>query len=136
MNGQDLLEKFPHVTEVIRQWYKGEMIKSAETVELDPDYKEDLLNYKVDDRMLKMVVESNPRVLFDAFDNNKVYIFIVPEFYPLSKTVTFNYQIHYNSVGLAKGTIECGTRREAEDLAIQQAFETLEVKLITKAEKT
>ena len=76
MNGQELLEKFPKVTELTRQWYKGQVLKASSIAE-SPEYKQYLEEFAVKDELLVTVLNENPRALFDVFDENKVFIFII-----------------------------------------------------------
>lgn len=117
MKGLELLEAYPKAAKVINEFYRSKMMDSMKTDNVPDEFKEMLKEQNFDNEYVAIFVDSNPRMLFDVFDANEVYIQInVPN---------FSYSI--NAGDLIAGTWE--TRKEAETAAIEQAFQLLNDKL-------
>ena len=117
MKAVELLETYPRAAEVINEFYHTKMIESMDTSDVSQEYKDLLKEQEFDNEYVATFINANPRMLFDVFDSNKVYIQInVPN---------FSYSIDAGDV--ISGTWE--TRKEAEAAAIEQAFEILNNKL-------
>ena len=123
MTGKELLEAYPKAAETVVKYYSEQFIKSIEAGNVSDEIKEYAKGQTIDLEYVATFMDINPRGLFDVFDNNNIYINI---------TAFPNSLFHYSIVGeMAEvGSTETfNTRLEAEKLAIEQAFETLNNKL-------
>jgi hypothetical protein len=119
MKTTELLEKYPLATELIRKWFFDQMTKSIEIAEDVPEeFKQAMIAEGVSNERLAILIDAQPRTLFDVFDENEIYIsvFHTPN--------TFMVSINQNDLG-----VKYSTRKEAEITAIEKAFELLEIKL-------
>ena len=119
MSGLELLEKHPYTTEVIRTWFLEKMIESLNDQSVPDEFKDFMRGQGIDNERLSTMIDANPRMLFDVFDENDLFIeiFMYPD-------VTFTCKI-----GDQATTNSWKTRKEAEMFAIEAAFEILENKL-------
>ena len=120
MKATELLEKYPLSTEVVREWFMQKMMESViEADEVPEDFKNFMLEQGIDNNKMAIMIDSNPRMLFDVFDENDLFIeiFMYPD-------VTFTCKI-----GNEATTNSWKTRKDAESFAIEAAFEMLENKL-------
>jgi hypothetical protein len=125
MKTNELLAKYPLATEVVRKFFFDKMIASVESAkDIPAEFKQSLMNEAITDERLIIFIDSQPRTLFDVFDENEVFIFI--HYMDVKDNVEFFHSfrnIDTNPVKLFK------TRKEAELFAIEAAFEILENKL-------
>ena len=119
MTGLELLEKHPYATEVIRTWFLEKMIESLNDQSVPDEFKDFMRGQGIDNERLSTMIDANPRMLFDVFDENDLFIeiFMYPD-------VTFTCKI-----GNEATTNSWKTRKEAEMFAIEAAFDILENKL-------
>ena len=117
MKAIELLEKYPLTTEVVRDWFIRKMVESVnEDNDVPAEFKEFMINQGLPNERLAIFIDSNPRSLFDVFDENDVVI--ETSLYPNSEfTIKIGNQATTNS---------WKTRKEAESFAIEVAFEILE----------
>ncbi len=119
MNGLELLEKHPHTTEVIRTWFLERMIESLNDENVPDDFKNFMREQGVEINKLATMIDANPRMLLDVFDEND--IIIETSLYPNGEfTIKIGNQATTNS---------WKTRKEAETFAIEAAFQMLEDKI-------
>jgi acetyl-CoA acetyltransferase len=118
MKTEELLEKHPLATEVIRTWFFDQMVASFADEAVPEEFKEMMKQEGVTNERLATLIDVQPRTLFDVFDENEIYIsvFHTPN--------TFMVSINQSDLG-----VKYNTRREAEITAIEKAFEILETKL-------
>jgi hypothetical protein len=104
---------------VIRAWFLEQMIESLNDQSVPDEFKDFMRDQGIDNIKLSIMIDSNPRMLFDVFDENDLFIeiFMYPD-------VTFTCKI-----GNEATTNSWKTRKEAEMFAIEAAFEILENKL-------
>lgn len=122
----ELLEKHPKAAEVVRNWFTDKMIESLKTDDVPEDFKEMIRKDVIDNEKLDKILGTQPRTLFDVFDDNKIFIFI--QYMDVKDNIEFFHSfrnIDTNPVKLFK------TRKEAESFAVEVAFEILEQKLST-----
>ena len=120
MKATELLEIYPLSTEVVREWFMQKMIESVRgDDEVPEDFKNFMLEQGIDNNRMATIIDSNPRMLFDVFDNNDLFIEIF-----MYTEVTFTCKI-----GNETTTNSWKTRKDAEAFAIEAAFEMLENKL-------
>jgi len=120
MKTNELLEKHPLTTEVIRKWFFNQMIKSIEIAEDVPEeFKQAMMQEGVSNERLSILIDAQPRTLFDVFDENNIIIVI-------------KYHDNFGFTWAVEEADEQSfykTRREAESFAIEAAFEILEEQL-------
>jgi hypothetical protein len=125
MKGIDLLQKHTASAVVIRAWFLEKMIESLQTADVPDDFKNMMRETGIEDDKLAIMIDANPRMLLDVFDDND--IIIENSLYPDG---TFTIKI-----GNQATTQSWKTRKEAEAFAIEAAFEILENKLSPKIEE-
>lgn len=117
MTGLDLLETYPMAAEEIAEFYRSKMLESLNTQDVPDEFKDMVKGQEFDNQYIATFIDANPRILFDVFDSNEVFIQInVPN---------FSYSIN-------EGDVIAGSwqnRIEAERAAIEQAFQILNDKL-------
>ena len=125
MKGIELLEKYPESAKIIRAWFLEKMIESLETADVPDDFKDMMRETGIEDDKLSVMIDANPRMLLDVFDDNDIVI--ENSLYPNG---TFTIKI-----GNQATTQSWKTRKESELFAIDAAFEILENKLSPKIEE-
>jgi hypothetical protein len=121
MKGLDLLESHPASTEIIRAWFMGRMIESLQDENVPDEFKNFMREQGIQNDKLATMIDVNPRMLLDVFDENDIFISI---------NITdrkFTYRID-NVIN----PTEYSTRKECELISITRAFEILENKLTPK----
>ena len=121
MNGLELLEVYPRAAEVINEFYRSKMIESMDTPDVPDEFKEMLKQQEFDNEYVAKFIDANPRILFDVFDSNDVYIQISidPE----------NECFRYSFDGGKVESNDYQLRILAEKAAIETAFQLLNDKL-------
>ena len=122
----DILEKFPHATEVVRDWFVEKMKESLNTQDLPDNFKDFMRQQGLpNDRLLKLFAE-NPRILFDVFDDNGVIINV------MYHDNIFTWDVNYTKSEVPYGVKSVdiySSRRMAEVHAVERAFQILNDKL-------
>ena len=124
MGGLELLKKYPLTAKLVRDWFMEKMIESLNDDTITKEFREFMLEQSIEDDKLAIMIDANPRMLLDVFDENKVFIF--SHYMDVKDNVEFFHtfrNIDTNPVKLFK------TRKEAELFAIEAAFEILEENL-------
>ena len=125
MEGLKLLNKYPESAKIIRAWFLEKMIESLQTSDVPDDFKNMMKQTGIENDKLAIMIDSNPRMLFDVFDDNDVIIQIIPikedKVKYLSRVDQFETPYDF--------TRPYFTRKEAELAAIEKAFEILEERL-------
>jgi hypothetical protein len=94
------------------------MAESFKNQELPKDFKEFMREQGIPNDKLVKLIDVNPRVLLDVFDDNSVIINVV------HSNGVFSWDV--NTV---KSLDSYSSRREAESAAVQRAFQILDDKL-------
>lgn len=119
MKAIELLNANPRTAEVIREWFMGKMIESMQGADDVPEeFKEFMKQQGIDNEKLSVMIQSQPRNLFEVFD---AYEIIINVFYVVGK---FHAQISDNDA-----QIEAINRKDAEAGIIEHAFRILEERL-------
>jgi hypothetical protein len=124
MTGLELLENNPLSATLIREWFLEKMIESLQTADVPDEFKNMMRETGVENDKLSIMIDGNPRMLFDVFDENDVIIIIK----------------YHDNFGFTWAVEEADdqsfykTRKEAELSAIEVAFEILENQLTPKEE--
>ena len=124
MLGKEMIEKYPLAAKAVRDWVMEQMLNSFKDESVPEEFKNYMLEQGIEYDKVAIMIDANPRFLFDLFDDNNV---IIETF--LEKDETFSYKI------LSVITTNyLKTRKEAELFAIEAAFEILNNKLTPKDE--
>ena len=119
MKAIELLEGHPKAAELIRAWFIEKMIESMKDADNIPDeFKEFMREQGIDNEKLSIMIDAQPRSLFEVFDAKEIFINV---FYVVGK---FHAQISDNDA-----QIEATIRKDAEAGIIEHAFRILEEKL-------
>jgi len=119
MSGLELLEKHPRSGEVIRAWFLKQMFESFNDEDVPNEFKDFMREQGVENDKVGKMIDINPRMLLDVFDDNDIVI--ETSLYPNGEfTIKIGNQATTNS---------WKTRKEAELFAIDAAFDILENKL-------
>lgn len=119
MSGLELLEKHPRSGEVIRAWFLKQMFESFNDKDVPDEFKDFMREQGVENDKVGKMIDINPRMLLDVFDENDIVI--ETSLYPNGEfTIKIGNQATTNS---------WKTRKEAELFAIDAAFDILENKL-------
>ena len=115
---RNLLEKYPHATEVVKDWFMQKMLESFKDESVPAEFKEFMRQQGISNDRLSTIIGENPRVLFDILDDNKLIINIVHSENGFSWDVDTVKSVQFYSF-----------RKEAELAAIERAFEILDERL-------
>lgn len=118
MTTNELLDLYPIATEVVRDWFMDKMAESFKNQELPKDFKEFMREQGIPNDKLVKLIDVNPRVLLDVFDDNGVII-----------NVIHSNDVFSWDVNTVKSLDSYSSRREAESAAVQRAFQILDDKL-------
>lgn len=125
MKGLELLEKYPLAAKVIKDWFLKSMVESFKDETVPEEFKQFMLEQGIEEEKVGTLIDINPRMLFDVFDENDIVI--ETSLYPDD---TFTIKI-----GNQATTQSWKKRKDAELFAIEAAFEILENKLSPKLEE-
>jgi hypothetical protein len=128
MTGLELLEKYPLAKKVVKDWFIKSMLESLKDETVPEEFKQIVLEQGVEDDKVGTLIDVNPRVLFDVFDENDICINIERS---ANKIIEWSWEI---SPGHTENSV-CKSRKEAELFAIEAAFEILENILSPKEEE-
>lgn len=128
MKTQELLTKYPLTTKVIKDWWLEKLMESMKENSIPEEFKESILVEEVitDDRLV-ILIDVQPRSLFDVFDENKIFICISVWTKTPGDFENVEFGIALNATN--KNNSNFSSRKEAESVAIEEAFELLEAKL-------
>ncbi len=122
MTGQEILDKYPLSTVVIKDYFFRRLEASCEEADVPQEFKDYLLASGIENEQIKTIIDENPRLLFDVFDENELFINI------LKIEDGFKWEFSNYSNKLFKND-KYKTRKDAESQAVFQAFSLLENKL-------
>ena len=141
MKGLELLEKYPASAEVIKAWFLNQMIESFKDDTVPDGFKQYMREQGIDNDKVGILIDVNPRNLFDVFDDNNIRIHICVGSDVSSNNFSFHIASDVIKTDVSQGesvkdlTNDFKTRKETEIKAIQYAFELLEIKLSPKVEE-
>ena len=125
MKGLELIQNYPAAGKVVKEWFFKSMLESFKDDSVPDEFKEFMLEQGIEDDKIGTLIDINPRMLLDVFDDNKIFIEIL--IYPNEEFTC--------KIGNQATTQSWKTRKEAELYAIEAAFEILENKLSSKVEE-
>lgn len=124
MKGKELLETYPKVANIIRDWFTAKMVENMlKADDVPEDFKNHMKQRGVNDDLLINVIDKNPAALFEIFDSLHVYIGIVIELLPKTEQVVFNYYVCPNGKCLDSSSQEFLNRKDVEHYAMLAAVE-------------
>jgi hypothetical protein len=119
MKAIEILEKNPESAKLVLKWFFNKMIESLNIGSVDEEFRNFMREQALDNDKIAIMIDANPRMLFDVFDENDVIIIIK----------------YHDNFGFTWAIEEADdqsfykTRKEAEAFAIEVAFDILENKL-------
>ena len=123
MKAIELLETYPKAATVIKEFYYGKMINSLqEDNDIPQEFKDMVKAQQFDSEYVATFIDTNPRFLFDIFDANGVYI-------EITILIDTNPRFMYHVNGEVNVEPFYTSRKEAEAVAVEKAFEILNEKL-------
>lgn len=125
MSALQILKKNPESAKLVINWFFDKMIESLKDDSINEEFRNFMREQALDDKKMSVMIDSNPRMLFDVFDVND--IIIETSLYPNGEFTI--------KIGNEATTKSWKTRKEAELFAIEAAFEILENKLSPKIEE-
>ena len=119
---REVLDVYPTAADAAIVWFTKQMFASMSDENVPMEMKNYMVERGITKDQLGTLLDLNPRMLFDFFDENEIFIEISLS---LKKPTAFGYLINRNKYG---GFIY-ETRREAESIAVLKSFEILNNKL-------
>jgi hypothetical protein len=119
MKAIEILEKNPESAKLVLKWFFNKMIESLNIGSVDEEFRNFMREQALDNDKIAIMIDANPRMLFDVFDENDVIIIIK----------------YHDNFGFTWAVEEADdqsfykTRKEAEAFAIEVAFDILENQL-------
>ena len=75
----ELLNESKFAKPVILHWFKEQMLNSFQGTELTKEQIEQYIEDTLAEKTFVELININPRMMFDVFDENKIFIRIIPE---------------------------------------------------------
>lgn len=127
MKGKELLDTYPKIAKIIRDWFTTKMIESMSNKDDIPEeFKNHMIERGANDELLINIIDKNPAALFEVFDSLHVYIGIVIDQLPETEQVVFNYYICPNGKCLESSPQEFLNRKDVEHYAMLAAVEYID----------
>jgi hypothetical protein len=128
MKGIELLETYPKAATVIKEFYNNKLIDSVSnsSEEIPEEFKEMIKQQSFDNEYVAAFIDSNPRFLFDVFDNNELNVEILVMY--SDRPSMFTYTVVEGDLIHTEPT-KYNSRIEAEKVAIEEAFKLLNERL-------
>jgi hypothetical protein len=120
MTGLELLEKNPNVAKLICSYYLEIMLESLKDENLPEEFKDSVREQGIDNDKIGVIIDSNPRNLFDFFDSHNMYINVTS-----FSDGSFSYSIIAN-IGTSGSSEVYKTRKEADKVSVEIAIKQLE----------
>ena len=122
MKALELLETYPKAGKIVNKWFLDKMIASLNNDAIPDEFKEYISNQPIENENISVMIDNNPRVLFDVFDENDIYVEILVDY--KSNSAKFSYTVINNEI--YSNPLTYTSRRYAELAAIEHAFKLLE----------
>lgn len=121
MNIQELFKQYPKVAESIKDWYYNKW-GGWDNTEVPQEFIE-MMKGKIE-KIMYSSIDTNPRILFDFFDENNIYIGVFPKFFTENDSLNFICTIwKYNEDKVFSN------RKSAEEWGITEAIILLNNKI-------
>jgi hypothetical protein len=112
----ELLEKHPKTAKLVRDYYTQRWLTSVEEAgNLPPDFLEFAKNFSLDNERINLILQDQPRGLFDFFDANNLHIW--------TKWTEKGWQ---SCIGKESTAKKFNERVECEKYGVSKAFGLLE----------
>jgi hypothetical protein len=121
MKAIEILKKNPKSANLVVDWFFSKMLESLKGDSVDEEFRNFMREQALDNTKMAAMIDANPRMLFDVFDENEVFI-------QINVFDKFSYSINQGEAISGSWT----TRKETEAHAMSTAFEILENKLTPK----
>lgn len=118
------LNNYPKTAQLLQDYYTTMMLASIDRANIPDDFKETIRKDGISLDKIEIIVNSNPRHLFEFFDDRSMYIDIKANF-----DGTFQYALLDGNVSNLGSLDKFKTRKQADAAAIEAAISTLENKL-------
>jgi hypothetical protein len=119
-----ILNNYPKTAQLLQDYYTTMMLASIDRANIPDDFKETIRKDGISLDKIEIIVNSNPRHLFEFFDDRSMYIDIKANF-----DGTFQYALLDGNVSNLGSLDKFKTRKQADAAAIEAAISTLENKL-------
>jgi hypothetical protein len=128
MKGTELLETYPKAAKVIGEFYNNKLIDSMNDSSegVSEEFKDMLKQQSFDNEYVAAFIDSNPRFLFDVFDDNELNVEILVMY--SDRPSMFTYTVVEGDLIHTEPT-RYNSRIEAEKVAIEEAFKLLNERL-------
>jgi len=125
----ELLEKYPKAAKIVREYYLEQLLESLKEKSLPEEFKEHVREQGITNETISGIISGNPRLLFDVFDENEIFIQI-----GITIKEKWNYLVNDLMISNFPNIPDVGnpdfkSRKEAEQAAVEEAFKLLEEKL-------
>ena len=121
MKAQELFEKYPKAGKVVVEYFTKIFMDSLNNEDITDEFKEMAKTEVLNSEYIQDFIEGNPRGLFDVFDANDVFIQISIDL----ENKCFRWSFDGGRVESNDYT----SRKEAETIAVEEAFKILNDKL-------
>ena len=122
MRAIELLQENPESSKLICKYYLEIMLESLNDDNLPEDFKAHVREQGIDEDKIAAIIDSNPRNLFDFFDDQGIFINISTT----NNGKTYQCDVSQDLKGESQGGY---TRKEADLKGVTLAIEMLEKKL-------
>ena len=127
MKGKELLETYPRIAKVIREWFMNKMLENlANANDVPEDFKAHVKEKGIPDDALITIIDKSPAMLFEVFDSIHVYVGIVIDQLPETEQVVFNYYICPKGKCLDTSPQEFLNRKDVEHYAMLAAVQYID----------
>jgi hypothetical protein len=120
MDLKKMFEDYPKACEIVKQWFLEQMLESFKDESVPDDFKDFVRQKGIETEQVVKIIGSNPRSMFQVFDENKLYIEIRLN---LAENPEFSWGVNGN-----KSDDWYTTRTEAELKAVIECLKQLNEK--------
>jgi hypothetical protein len=128
---KEFLRKHPLSVEVVKALFKQRALDAFNDMDALLEVKEDIMQIALGDNSILLSLNDNPCIYFEIFDSYDIHFCVMPYrkegkvFYQIRDLADSEIPQHY---------IEYKSRKKAEYIAIRDAFDILETRLLAKKE--
>lgn len=120
------LDNYPKTAHLLQDYYTTKMLASIDTANVPEEFKETMRKEGVSMDKIEILVNSNPRHLFEFFDDRSMYINVSGH-----SSGTFTYYIVGETATTGNNDVFM-SRKSADGAAIEEAIRQLEL-IITES---
>jgi hypothetical protein len=115
-----ILNNYPKTAELLQDYYTTMMLASIDRANIPDDFKETIKKDGVSLDKIDIIVNSNPRHLFEFFDDRSMYINITS-----TSEGSFTFSIMGDNATTGSSTVY-SDRKRADRAAVEEAMRQLE----------